>query len=199
MKSLQTYISERVVNLFNSDQDEREKYADVVYNLLQSSYKEIGGLKTSGFKSKDDMVKSIPFWKLIRKNDKIIAGAMYKDKLGRKRVAVFTDRTNEGKSALASIMKEDFSRAYFEVSGPSLRFLVKNLGEEFIADNAATLDKVRKLVKGEITDVSDTDPESSKYKILKKFMYQRDLGGSLKTKIMLGQSGNVIKDYNIKE
>lgn len=41
--------------------------------------------------SPDDMVKNIPFWKLYTKNDKVIMALLYKDKNGRKIVALGID------------------------------------------------------------------------------------------------------------
>ena len=68
--------------------------------MLQKSYAYIGGIKGSGFENPDNMVNKIKMWKIVKKNGKILAGIMYKDKNYRKAVAVFTDGTKEGKKRL---------------------------------------------------------------------------------------------------
>ena len=48
-----------------TDDADREKYAPAVWDLIQQSYAKIGGIKGKGFSSPDDMIMSIPFWKLF--------------------------------------------------------------------------------------------------------------------------------------
>ena len=184
-------LNERFVNLLGKD-EKKSEYADEVFAMIQKSYESIGGQKGGGFKSADDMVANIPFWKLVRTSGKIVAGAMYRDKGGRKRVAVFTDGTISGKKGIASIMKEDFDRAYFEVSGPSLGFAVKLLGIDFIKRYTKTLEEARSILKTDLEPVPEKDSYITKYPALKQYFYQRELGGKLNTKIMLGTNGKKI-------
>ncbi len=88
------YFTEGINNLFTKDK--KQEVVDIVWDLLQKSYAPIGGIKGSGFNSKEDMY-NIPFWKTVTVNNKIVAGIMYKDKDFRKTVAVFTDGTKVGK------------------------------------------------------------------------------------------------------
>lgn len=62
------FLTESYINLFK--EQEKEKYVDEVWDLIQTSYKPIGGIHGSGFKSKDDMIKNIPFWKLVKRGGK---------------------------------------------------------------------------------------------------------------------------------
>ena len=133
--------------------EEREQYKDEVYELLQSAYAGIGGLKGSGFNSADDMVKNIPMWKLSRKDGKIVAGVLYKDKGGRKIVASFTDGSTEGKKQLADILKNEFSRSYTEVSEAALGFIKKVAGVETITKFAIPREKVKEMLKDRIVDI----------------------------------------------
>lgn len=57
----------------------REKYAEQVWDVLQFSYRDIGGIKGSGFSSIQDMIDNIPFWKMVTKNGEVHAVVMYKD------------------------------------------------------------------------------------------------------------------------
>jgi len=98
---IESVINEKILNL--KDKEEKEKYADAVFDLLQKSYAKIGGIKGSGFENPQRMVEKIYLWKIYKQNDKILAGILYKDKGFRKAVAVFTNQTKEGIEALKNI------------------------------------------------------------------------------------------------
>lgn len=93
-------VQERVLNLFDKHQEERKKYAQEVFDLLQKAYRKVDGIKGNGFESPEAMTAKIPFWKLVRKNDKIVTVVMYKAKDGRKMVAAGTDGSDVGKEGL---------------------------------------------------------------------------------------------------
>jgi len=189
-------LQERFINLFQSDKDERLKYVDEVWDLLQQSYAPIGGIHGSGFGSKEEMVAKLPFWKLIRKNDKIVTVVVYKDKSGRKMVAGGTDGSKDGKKGLLEILTADLKqqRAFGELSGPLLNFLVKNVGETTIKDYLIDPKIVEKLTGDGIFSVPDDDVHLKKFPLLKDFFYQREIGGSLHTKIALGVPQKKIVD-----
>lgn len=91
-------LTEKFINLIGEkDIEKKREYADRVWDILQRSYAKIGGIKGSGFKSKEDMIKNIPFWKIMKSNGKVIAVKLYKDKNGRKSVAGGTDGSKEAK------------------------------------------------------------------------------------------------------
>lgn len=182
-------LVERFVNLVNTQQ--KEQYADKVHQLIQQSYAPVGGQHGDGFASPEDMINKIPLWKLVRRNGEIVAGAMYKDTEGRKRVAVFTDGTIAGKKGVAEIMRNDFDRAYFEVSGPSLRFMTKLLGEDFVRKYAKTPDQAQQILGKELGPAKDS-AELDAYPGLRDFFYSRSIGGAVHNKILLGTTGNKI-------
>lgn len=156
--------------------------------MLTLAYAKVGGLKGSGFSSPVDMVKNIKFWKIVKKEGEVIAAAFYKDKGGRKRVAVCTNGTDEGKDAIAQIMIDDLDRAYFEISGPSLKFLCSRVGELKVSKYAINVDKVIKITGDIIEDPVETDyKEMSLYDELVPFFYRRDIGGKSSLKVMLGK------------
>lgn len=157
------FIEERYVNLFTNDA-EREKYKNEVYDLIQASYHSIGGIKGSGFESADAMVKKIPMWKLKKRNGKIVAGALYKDKNGRKSVCSFTDGTKIGKMELAKIMSVDGNRAYKEVSSVA---------------------EVKRIMSDE--EIGKPDKKYIElYPELADFFYSRKIGNDIETKIAIG-------------
>ena len=184
-------LVERFVNLLGDD-PEKDKYVDVVWDMITKSYARIGGIQGKGFSTKEDLINNIPFWKLVRKDGDIVAGAFYRDKEGRKRVAVATNGTDTGKVALASIMANDFDRAYFEVSDPSLRFMVKQVGLDFVQGYARSVEQAQQISGDELQAPPANDPHVVKYPSLANNFYQRDIGGHMHTKIMLGTTGNKI-------
>jgi hypothetical protein len=184
-------LTETFVNLLGDD-PAKEKYADQVFDMIQAAYAGVGGQKGRGFASPQDMIDNIPMWKLVRRNGEIVAGGMYRDKGGRKRVASFSDGTPEGKAGVAEIMANDFERAYFEVSDRALGFIIKQVGVDFVKQYAKTPEEVKQISKDEILPVPEADPHVLRTPELKPYFYQRELAGHLHTKIMLGTTGNKI-------
>lgn len=171
MDSFKKFLVERYINLFTPD--EKEPYADEVWDLLQKSYAYAGGIKGSGFKNKEDMIQNIPFWKLVKKDGKIVSVRMYKDKEGRKAVAAATDRSREGVESYRKIAKDDLERAYIEVSDKALESMKKMLGDDFYKYAIPV-----EIVKKKLPD--------DEIKPIDKYFYQREIGGEWITKIMLG-------------
>lgn len=164
-------VQETYVNLF-SPKDE-EKYVDEVWDLLLNSYKSIGGIKGSGFNSKEEMEKKNFMWKLNIKDGKILAGIIYKNKHStRKGVAVFTNSTKEGKDALTKLLADDFSRSIMEVSHSLMHFIEKHF-PVLVKKYAIKSEFVEEILGKEIEIVDD-------------YHYKRDIHGSIITKMMIG-------------
>lgn len=106
-------INEHYVNAFTKDS--KQTYFNEVKELIEDSYSYIGGY----LGNISDLLKDDYFWKLVKRNNKIVAGKIYKNTLGRKGIAAFTDGTPLGKIELKNIIKEDIKlhRAWTEVSG----------------------------------------------------------------------------------
>lgn len=177
-------LIESFVNLFTPSQ--KTEYVDVVWNMLQNSYASIGGIKGNGFNSKQEMISSIAFWKVAKKNNKITAVALYKDKDGRKRVAVGTDGTSDGKLSLFMMMRDDLmtGRSYTEVSANSLSFAVKHMPN--IRKYCVSFEDASKKLGEEIRRPDANDPELIRHPELKDYFYTRNIGGHWHTKLMLG-------------
>lgn len=184
-------LVERYVNLF--DPEKKKQYADVVWDMIQNAYKKIGGIRGSGFSSKEDMIKNIPFWKVAKKDGKVVAVALYKDKGGRKRIASATDGTEDGKEKLEIMGRDDITRqrSYAEVSSSSLKFLLRRWkGPEDITTYMILPKDAEKILGDELKyPVSDDDPEVVAHPELKKYFYQREIGGHYHTKLMIGTPG----------
>lgn len=186
-------LTESFVSLLPHHSKEREKHADEVFHMVHKSYEPVGGISGTGFKSPEDMKKNIPMWKLHRKNGKIHAAALYKDKGGRKLVALATDGSPEGKHGLRNMMVNDMTqhRAHTEVSGKPLHMLKKHVPE--LAKYAIPVEHVKaSMPHDEFRPVEDHDQEVLDHPELKHHFYQRKIGNHFHTKIALGSMGHHI-------
>jgi len=102
------------------------EYADQVWNMLQLSYADIGGIKGKGFSNQAEMIATIPFWKVATVDGIAVAVVMYKEKGGRKSVACGTNGTPAGKLKLKKIIEEDFQRSWGEKSHKILLFVERH-------------------------------------------------------------------------
>ena len=109
MKNLSNYINEqlileRFVNCLNKEQ--MKQYAKEVWDILVKSYEYCGGM--AGMDSVEQLMNETSMWKLVRKNNKIVAALTYSDKRGgRKACYLGTDGTEEGVQSLKKVMQED--------------------------------------------------------------------------------------------
>lgn len=176
MKFINQLLTESYRNLFSPS--EKERWAEQVWDVLEKSYKPIGGIKGDGFNSPQDMVNSIPMWKLNTQNGQVKTVLMYKDKMGRKLTAVGTDGSEEGKKRLKDALKDEFGRAYTEVSGPLLSFIKKNFPQIY-QQYRIPVDQAEEILGKKVEPVND-------------YMYKRKLGGEWVEKEMLGTPGQKI-------
>ena len=179
-----TQLFETFDNFFPTDVEQREKYGDRLYDMLQKAYEPIGGLKGAGFNSPQDMIDNIPMWKVFRRGNDIKAAMFYKDKGGRKRVAVAPDGTMEGKRMLGKMLNDEYAtnRAYAEISGNSLRFHKAILGEDILNDITIPAQQAVEHLK--------LSPDQ--YQIINKYEYARQLSDSMVPKRMIGTLGKHI-------
>ena len=193
MKTYLEYVSEMNAldeafeNLIGFDKDTAERKDRLkaeVYGLLQQSYAKIGGIKGSGFGSKDEMAKKIWFWKLYKQNGKPAAVIMYKDRDGRKMAALGTDGSDKAKAAARKMVKDEISlnRSYGEASGPALAMVKKlfNVGRNG-GFEGSELEKY--LVPAELVG----DILKKPVKPVSKYEYVRTIGGDEERKVMLGR------------
>ena len=116
-------LKEAYINLLKKE--EKEKYVDIVWDILQKSYAPLGGYKSVA--SKDELINDSFLWKLIKKDNKIITVAIYKDKFGRKGMGKGSDGSVEGKRGLIKIIEEDIklNRSWGEVSGKLAEIMIE--------------------------------------------------------------------------
>jgi hypothetical protein len=196
MQSFKTFLNENYKNFIGPDStDRRRVWADQVWDILQKSYAPIDGIKGSGFNTKEDMIQNIPFWKLYTKNDKVVAAAFYKDKNGRKSVAIATDGSDLGRKIVGDIFKASLGVSYGEKSGRALATMVNSIPWETLSNFLLKPDVVSKLMKKNLTPVDEygknnLDSEDQftydKFPQLRPYMYVRKLDGKPKLKVAIG-------------
>lgn len=197
MQTLKGYISERFVNAVgDKDIAIKNKYKKQVWDVLQKSYAGIGGIKGNGFQNMETMVKKIPMWKIVVNNGTVEAVVLYKDKGGRKSVAMGSTGSAYARKALSNILQAEFSRSYGEKSKAALGKVMKDTPwevlEPFIQNPVGLKDVVTlKDYKGAIPD--DAVMTLKKYPQLKPYGYFRDIGGNLVFKVMIGTPGKSIR------
>jgi hypothetical protein len=196
------YISETYNNFIGDTGTALEnkiKWVDQVWDMLQRAYSDIGGIKGSGFSNKEDMIANIPFWKIFHRGEHLIAVVMYKDTRGRKLVAFATDQSKQSKKILSNIFKEALKVSYGEYSGKLLSVIVKNVSYEKLEPYLLDPIYVRKLIDKEIYP---PDPEKlnildletyNKFPKLHKYFYMRDFNEKSYLKICLGTPELFIK------
>jgi hypothetical protein len=108
-------LAERVLNLRTPI--EKEKYAEKVWDVLQTSYADIGGFSTAS--TLDELIQKFSLWKIVVRNGIVTAVKVYRDQFGRKSVGVGTNGTVQGKKDIKMIMQDDVKtgRMWVEVSG----------------------------------------------------------------------------------
>lgn len=192
-------LNEVYHNFLPSDVEKKKAHAKEVFDMVQKSYADRGGIKGSGFSSPEDMIKHIPMWKLAKKDGKVISASLYKDQNGRKRVAASSNGSDEGKKAAGHMMISDLKlkRAHMEVSGKSLSFLKKIADIKPHLHSYEAAEKFHKSRGDSISRPSDDDKEVARHPELKDHMYSRMIGGHLHTKVMIGHQGNRITEAKV--
>jgi hypothetical protein len=196
MLSFTQYLNENFKNFIGPDSiEDRRKYADEVWDILQKSYAHIGGMKGSGFGTKEDIITNIPFWKLYTKNDKVIAAVFYKDKNGRKAVAIATDGSDVASKVIDSIYKASLGVAYGEKSGRALGKMMKATDWKTLEPFLMKPEHVKKITGDDTISVDkfgydSLEPDDKftydKYPKLRPYMYVRSLGGEMHLKVSMG-------------
>jgi len=135
-------IVEHVLNLISKE--DRTKYKDVVWDLMQKSYARVGGFKSAV--SPEELVDTTNLWKLVVRTDAmgekhITAANVYRDQHGRKSVAAGTDGSTQGKKDYMMIKDDDVKlmRAWAEVSGAPEAIFRKAGAKPLLAKFAAEL------------------------------------------------------------
>lgn len=164
-------VNESVKALF--DDKSRLAIADEVLQMARSNYAGVGGIKGDGMGSPEELVASTKMWRIIRKNNKLIGGILYKDRGGKKGVLMFHDWSDAAKNEIANQIEMDLkhNRAFYEVSKNVLKWLRKYFDyEKYLVPS----DRVSQMLDGK------------KVVPIDNYAYNRVLSGQSHPKWMLG-------------
>lgn len=160
-------LSEGFVNLFKKE--DFGKYIDEIWDILQRSYRPIGGFLTAS--TKEELIQKTGMAKLVVKGGKVVAVKLYKDDRGRKSIAAGTGGTEEGKFWLKKMFQEDskFDRSWGEFSGAAEHWSLQSGGVP-----------VPNTLVGDILgkEIESLNPDG--------YHYTRVIGGEPHEKIMIG-------------
>jgi hypothetical protein len=200
--SFEQFLNERFVNLIDDDEKKRH-YAHQVWEILQYSYRSIGGIKGSGFTNTEEMLQKIPFWKLATKDGIVHAVLLYKDKGGRKSVAGgVLEGSLYGKKKMQEMYAADIKRAYGEKSKAALGTLMKQVDWPILQNFTFTAKEVIRRFDGDAVPLTsvprnqwpeDASKTIERYPHLLQYGYLREIGGAMVFKVMFGTPGLVIR------
>lgn len=199
MKSFAAFcdLNENFKNFVGADSiEDRKVWADRVWDLLQKTYEKIGGIKGSGFASVEDMVNNIPFWKIFTRGEKVLVALFYKEKAGRKIVALGTDGSPEAKTILTNVIVNGLKVAWGEKSKAVLIYMMSNIGINALRPFLLTPEEAAKLLGVETMRLTPAIIEQlSKHDLLvykryeddlKDYFYVRNIHGEYFLKVAIG-------------
>jgi len=152
----------------------REQHRQAIHNIIRDSYKDIGGYSGQGHGTKkesdaihDDITNSSI--KAVVRSGKVTAASLYKNKHGRKNIALGSDGTDQGKKDIKKTSLEDIhqKRSWGEYSGNAERMKRRQKAPIVHSKNAERLTGKR------------ATPVDSEY-------YKRDIGGEEHQKVIFG-------------
>lgn len=164
-------IVERFVNCHN--QEDMKKYANDVWKILTKSYEYCGGM--AGMDSVQQLMDETSLWKLVRRDNKIVAVIAYSNKRGgRKACYAGSDGTEQGVQDLKKIMKEDNllpdRGAWGEYSGKAVSTMFNQGAMPVRAEIAQQVMSDKQFI--------EIKPDG--------YYYTRKIGGHPHTKLMMG-------------
>lgn len=160
-------LNEHYVNCFS--QEEKEQYAERVFELIQIAYANIGG--NCNINDIEDLCQDTGMWKLVRRGGEIVFAAIYKDRQGRKFVAIGHDGSRAAKSELRSIIAQEIkmNRCWAEVSGSMAKIMLDS------GMSAIPSSKAEDILGKEILAYGDDG-----------YSYTRIIGGNVYNKLLVG-------------
>jgi len=187
-----------IVKVFRTiNQKEKSQYANAVYNLLEDAYASCGGINlASGFKNVDDMIKSIPVWRLIFKNNELISVMLFKVKSNKLKMVAYAPLTDIDPTIRKSDLQFMLNNSVAELSGKLLSITLKEIKTTW---RGFVSKSPKKTLKKEVIALSvylktKTLPKNSEemhwklkkdYPELLEYCYLRKIGNEFKLKILV--------------
>lgn len=188
------FITEKYFNAF--ELEDKVKYAQEIWDMLQKSYAPIGGIRGAGFNSVSDMVHSNHMFKVGLSGGRPVLVVIYKNKGGgRKLVALGTDSSKPGLLMAKETIKKEVltGRSYGEFSGPIFGTLKKLLPPEVLTQFLIPAKDVGPILKKDYVVGKGDDMKSAPNDPYEEYYYQREIGGHMHTKVAYGDPKNTAR------
>lgn len=160
-------LAEHYVNCLTPE--DKAPYAERVFHLIQTAYANIGG--NCNITDIASLCEDTGMWKLVRRDGEIVFAAIYKDRQGRKFVAIGHDGSKPAKGELRKLITQEIKmhKSWAEVSGAMARIM---LGTGI---SAIPAEKAGEILGKEILAYGDDG-----------FSYTRIIAGKVYQKVLVG-------------
>jgi len=184
-------LTESYVNVFSTE--DKSKYAKQIWDMLQRSYEKIGGIHGKGFADIPDMIASNAMFKIGMRGGVPRMVVVYKDSGGRKRVAMGTDGSKEGKWFALNVLRDELltQRSFGEFSGASFGATRKMIPDDVLVQLLVPAEEVAAKLGKEVSVGAGDDIRSIPNDPFTEFYYQRKIGSEYHTKLMYGDPAKV--------
>lgn len=117
------------VKIFKAENlSEKRQYANQVYKLLEVAYTDCGGINlANGFNSANDMLSTIPVWRLTFQNKELISVMLFKEKTGCLKMVAYAPFTAINPRIRKSDLLYMLNHSYAELSGKLLSITLKEI------------------------------------------------------------------------
>lgn len=188
-----------ILFLRTEDRQVKEAYSKEVYQLLEDTYRDCGGInKGSGFKNSEEMVDKITSWRLTFKNGKLITVMMFKEKGKGLKMVAYAPLKGIDSEIRKSDLHFMLNNSYAELSGALLVIVLKFLGSKWKkyllnANKIFKADEIIKLTKYCKQNPIPKNSEEIYERINKDWTellnkcYLRNIGNEFKMKVLMGK------------
>jgi hypothetical protein len=173
------------------------QFGNRVYNLLETAYKDCGGINlASGFKNIEDMINSIPVWRLSFVNNELISVMLFKVKSNKLKMVAYAPLLEIDPALRKSDLEFMLNNSYAELSGKLLSITLKEINnnwQNFVSKNPENIIN-RKLIPLNVYLENGMLPSNSEgmywklkndYPQILEYCYLRKIGNEFKLKVLI--------------
>ncbi len=193
-----TCSAPRVQWFGKNDTPLKAAWKEVVYAHLEAAYREIGGINLgSGFQDPEEMLNSIPVWRLVFEKDRLTSVMVFKQKRGCLKMVAYA-AGNASQAVKQNDLKCMVRYSYAEISGGLLVAVLKQFGPSvrrhllsantIIEDREIfTLQEVGSEVLESAENVEILARLKRDFPEIVPYLYVRKIGGKAKVKLVVGR------------
>lgn len=187
-----------VVKIFKAENSiEKAQYANAVYTYLEKAYSDCGGINlANGFADAEDMVKSIPVWRLTFQNNKLISVMLFKVKSNKFKMVAYAPFIQIDLAIRKSDLQFMLNNSYVELSGKLLSITLKEIKStwrNFVSKSPKEILKKELISLREYleTEILPSNSEvmykklKNEYPELLEYCYLRKIGNEFKLKLLV--------------